>query len=301
MRDVQTEAGSRTAVLVCQGRAAADGRLAVGRFSDPVAARLLTPDELATVERARSDENPKGWRERVAVEWMRACAELMAPRTVVIDDAVRSAGHPQLVLLGAGLDSRPWRLTELRDRAVFLVDHPATQADAHRRSEGLVPTAGRLVLVPVDLGRGELGEALTTAGHDPGLPTTWVWEGVVPYLTADAVEATAQALAARSAPGSTLVVNYAAREWLTRAGLRVAGLLHRLTGLENPWAAEPWRSLWTPRSLAALLARCGFRVRSDEDLLAVAARIGSPTTRGRSLRSSRVAVAEREARSERRE
>ena len=46
---------SRTAVFVCQGRAVADGRLAVGRFEDPVAAQLLRPEELADVELARSE------------------------------------------------------------------------------------------------------------------------------------------------------------------------------------------------------------------------------------------------------
>ena len=41
---------SRTAVLVCQGRAAAHDRIAVGRFSDPVAMSLLDDDERIVVE-----------------------------------------------------------------------------------------------------------------------------------------------------------------------------------------------------------------------------------------------------------
>ena len=59
---------SRTAVLVCQGRAVADGRLAVGRFDDPVARALLRDDELAAVERARTGVARRagriGWRSR---------------------------------------------------------------------------------------------------------------------------------------------------------------------------------------------------------------------------------------------
>lgn len=56
---------SRTAVLVCQARAVADDRLAIGRFSDPVAAHLLRDGERAAVDRARSGTTPDTWRERM--------------------------------------------------------------------------------------------------------------------------------------------------------------------------------------------------------------------------------------------
>src|SRR4051794_6175063 len=99
---------SRTAVLVCQGRATADGRLAVGRFADPVAAQVLRPDELATVRAAREDAGAglKG-RDRLVLESVRACAQIVVPRTVMIDqavtDAVRADAGTQVVVLGAGL------------------------------------------------------------------------------------------------------------------------------------------------------------------------------------------------------
>ena len=49
---------SSTAVLVCQGRASADGRYAVGTFSDPVARELLDPTDRALVDRVRADLVP---------------------------------------------------------------------------------------------------------------------------------------------------------------------------------------------------------------------------------------------------
>src|SRR3954447_17707882 len=61
MRPVETERASRTAVLVCQGRACADGRTAVGSFSDPVAVRLLRDDERRPVEQARAATSPSDW------------------------------------------------------------------------------------------------------------------------------------------------------------------------------------------------------------------------------------------------
>ena len=122
---MKDQAASRTAVLVCQGRAAADGRLAVGVFSDPVAARLLRPDELVPVEQVRRGEQPPGTRERMRYEWVRAVAAVVVPRTVAVDQAVTAAGAPQLVVVGAGLDSRAWRLPVLASSTVYLVDHPA--------------------------------------------------------------------------------------------------------------------------------------------------------------------------------
>lgn len=143
-----TRAASRSAVLVCQGRAVAHGRVAPGRFDDPIAMALLHDDERYPLERARGGVAPKGWADRVELKLMAANAKGTAVRTVAIDDAVRARTNPQLVVLGA-------------------------------------------------------------AGHRADVPTTWIWEGVVPYLAPADVEATTRAVAERSAAGSRLVVHYA--------------------------------------------------------------------------------------------
>jgi methyltransferase (TIGR00027 family) len=200
-------AASSTAVLVCQGRAAADGRYASDRFSDPVAWRLLDPGERVVVEQARTGRPPDGGRDRMAYELVRRTGLLMVPRTIAIDDAVRAHGAGQVVVLGAGLDSRAWRMPELAAATVLEVDHPASQQDKQRRVADLQPTAAAVVPVAVDLEHQRLTPALERAGFDRSRPTTWVWEGVVPYLSAEAVEATAAQVADLAAPGSLLVVN----------------------------------------------------------------------------------------------
>lgn len=298
---MESGGASRTAVFVCQGRAAAHGRLAVGRFDDPIAEHLLRADELvpvAAVRAATADtERPagNGAAERMRVEGVRAVSEVVVPRTVVIDDAVEeavvTAGLRQVVLVGAGLDTRPWRLDSLADATVFSVDHPASQADARDRASGLVAVAGRLVFVPVDLATARLDEALAAAGHDSTAPTVWVWEGVVPYLERPDVEGTVRAMAARSAPGSMLVVNYQTPSVVATLGRWFATAIARVFRIEAVTADEPWRSLWTPDDLAHLLARHGFITQQDVDLLQVAKEIGSPTTHTRSRRNGRVAVA----------
>ena len=284
---------SRTAVLVCQGRAAAHGRLAPGRFDDPVATLLLSPAELVPVEAVRGGTTPASPGERLAAESVRACSEVVVPRTVAIDDALRVAGHRQVVLVGAGLDSRPWRLDVLRHALVLSLDHPATQADLLERSAGLQAVAGRLEHVPVDLTEQGVDEVLASSPHDPALPTTWVWEGVVPYLTPAEVAATVAAMTARSAAGSVLVVNYQSPSRVAALGRRIAGLAARLSGQPNPLAGEPWRSTWSPERMSELLGRHGFSVTSDGDLLEIGGGLGSPSTHRVSLANGRVATAVR--------
>jgi methyltransferase (TIGR00027 family) len=290
---MQPREASRTAVLVCQGRAAADGRWATSRFQDPIARRLLRADELVPVDQTRADELPSDWRQRMAVESVRACAEVMVPRTVAVDDAIESAGHKQVVIVGAGLDSRPYRLPTLGEVVVYAVDHPASQAEARERSAGLPVLARDLVRVPADLSVGELDRALSMAGHDVSRPTTWVWEGVVPYLTRDEVQATVHTIANRSATGSQLVVAYQDRSFVTVVGRHLSRLLTRLLRLDNPLAAEPWRSLWTPATMGGLLRRYGFTVGSDIDLRTIAERLASPVTHARSLTNGRIVLADR--------
>ncbi|MFE9450052.1 class I SAM-dependent methyltransferase [Streptomyces sp. NPDC006739] len=204
---METDRASRTAVMVRQGRAAAHGRLAEGRFADPVALELLRADERVAVRHVRDGAPPKGWGERVAYETVGATAEVMVPRTVAIDDAVRARPAPQLVIVGAVLDDRAWRLPEPADVEVFEVDHPASQRDERGRVAGLEPLARSVRFVPVDFTRERLDTALASAGHRPETATTWIREGVVPYLSRADVTATVEAIVGRSAPGSCLVVN----------------------------------------------------------------------------------------------
>jgi methyltransferase (TIGR00027 family) len=275
-------------VQVCQGRAVAHGRLGVGRFDDPTAWALLRDDERPRVELARAEVVPAGWGQRMDAGLLRLQAESMTARTVAIDDAVRAAASPQLVIVGAGLDGRAWRMHDLADVAVFEVDHPASQRDKHDRAAGLAPTAASLRFVAVDLAVAPLGPALAGAGHDEAVPTTWVLEGLVPYLTRQQAAATVAAVAARSAPGSRLVVHYQVRSaWAAFGRLLARSFLH-LSRREDPMADEPRRSSWTRASVRALLIDAGLDVTDDITLRSLADELDLPT---RQLRTSGIALA----------
>jgi methyltransferase (TIGR00027 family) len=129
-----------------------------------------------------------------------------------MDDALReelAAGIGQLVVLGAGLDSRAYRFDELTGRVrTFEVDLPATQTakiEIIKRIFGVPPD--HVVYVPIDFNTEDLRK-LFSAGYDPKIKTLFLWEGVTYYLAADAVDRTLAFVAGNSAPGSSIVFDY---------------------------------------------------------------------------------------------
>jgi len=274
---------SQTAVMVAAARAAAHGRTAGVDFQDPTALALLPDEARRRVEDFRSGVAPKDARGRMARAFMDRRAKMMVARTVAIDEAVRAAASPQVVILGAGLDGRAWRMSELRDATVFEVDHPDSQREKQSRAAALQRTAREVRFVPVDFTRDRLDDALAAAGHDPARPTTWVWEGVVMYLERPAIEATMAVIQRRSPPGSHLIVMYTMRSLL----LPLIGFFLRRVG-------EPLRSLFTPDQMRALLAQYGFAVVRDDGLPAIAARLSAALARDtRVMKHMRVVTANR--------
>jgi methyltransferase (TIGR00027 family) len=273
---------SQTAVLVCAARAMAHSTGVVGAFSDPTALELLPESARAMVEAHRAGP-PKTLRARFRYEFMVARAAMMAVRTVVVDEAVREAAAPQVVILGAGLDGRAWRMHELGSAIVYEVDHPDTQRDKRTRAGSLAQQAREVKFVAVDFTKDDLGDRLAAAGHDPTQPTTWIWEGVVMYLTPPEVEATLRVVAARSAPGRRLAIVY----------MGPGGWIVPLVGLVVRRLGEPFRSRYRASEMRELLARHGFEVQRDESLPASAARVAPAIEKtSRRLRHMRTVIAD---------
>jgi len=253
---MKTNRPSRTAHFVALGRAMADiGLSRVPDFHDPTARFFL--DEKAKRTLANVDRQTRAGNGGFRLEFTRGMADMMALRTVAIDRAVRAAitaGATQLVILGAGYDGRAWRMSELAGVKVFEVDRPASQKEKIARVADLRAPIGSVKFVPIDFERESLENVLEQAGHDRSAPTCWIWEGVVMYLTQEAIRSTLAAIAGRSVSGSTLIVNYHTphRGFIGRLLLRLIG--------------EPQISSWTPEQMAADLEAVGFRVREDSGM-----------------------------------
>ncbi|HET7539219.1 MAG TPA: class I SAM-dependent methyltransferase [Polyangiaceae bacterium] len=259
---------SQTAVMVAAARAAAHGRTAVTAFADPTALSLLPADARQRVEQHLAGVPPKGLRERLERKLLVGRVKMMVPRTVAIDAAIREAASPQLVILGAGLDGRAWRMPELANTTVFEVDHPDSQRRKRERVASLQLAARELRFVPVDFTRDRLEDALAAAGHDPTQATTWVWEGVVMYLERADIEATLGVVQARSAPGSQLAILYTSPSLVRAAAGFALGLI-----------GEPFRSAFSAEQMRTLLAGFGFSVVHDHDLAYIATRLGTDSSR----------------------
>ena len=274
---------SETAALVCMGRAIAHGRTTAAGFSDPTALALLSAEQQAEVERIRQGPRPKNWRARFRYEHLARESQMMVARTVAIDADLRDAAVPQVVILGAGLDGRAWRMRELVKAVVFEVDHPDSQQQKLQRVAPLTLEAREVRFVPLDFRRGDLAQALEAAGHDPRLPTAWIWEGVVMYLNRDEIEATLSTVEARSAPGSRLIVAYHQPALML---LLLAVIVRRL--------GEPIRTVLTPEQMRKLLARYGFSTRWDRDLPAIGSELSAEIGRAtRLMRHLRIVSADR--------
>ncbi|HKO90670.1 MAG TPA: class I SAM-dependent methyltransferase, partial [Polyangiaceae bacterium] len=270
-------------VYVCAARALAHGATPVARFSDPTALALLPEAARARVERLRAAGPPESFRQRLARGPLDTRSKMMVVRTVAIDDAVRAASAPQLVILGAGLDGRAWRMQELREVTVFEVDHPDSQREKQALVGRLEKVAREVRFVPIDFTRDSLDAALAAAGHDPARATTWIWEGVVMYLAQSAIEATLDVVQKRSAPDSQLIVVYHSPARI----LKLVGLVLRFVG-------EPLRSVFSAEQLRELLARSGFDVSADSDLPTLGSALSADIAHAtRHLKHMRIATARR--------
>jgi methyltransferase (TIGR00027 family) len=257
---MRAKRASRTSSLVTMMRAFGnEGITEVRDFKDPTAyAMLPLPWKLLTrvaLRRLRS----KG---RSHLYYSNGHFDMVPLRTRVLDEAWRTwatahAGARQLVLLGAGLDGRAYRLPDLGETTPFEVDHPATQALKRKRAQGLRLLAGKHVYVPVNFEADSLATALARAGLDRTAPSFWIWEGVMPYLTREAQVATLAAIATSSSPGSRLAMTY-----VEPGDGKDIAQTRRLV----KFLGEPFVGLRTRAELAEMLNAAGFDVVEDSGI-----------------------------------
>lgn len=123
--------------------------------------------------------------------------------------AEATAGLEQIVILGAGFDTRAYRIPQIAAVRVFEVDHPVTQAQKRQALKGVVdPLPANVRFVGVDFETDDLGERLRTAGYREDVRTLFVWQGVSMYLTATGIDRTLAFVAEHSAKGSVVVFDY---------------------------------------------------------------------------------------------
>jgi len=184
-------------------------------------------------------------------------------RTRLIDDTITaSLGAPtdQLVILGAGFDSRAYRLPGMRRTTVFEVDHPNTQATKRRVLEhALLAEPTHVRFVATDFNQRGLDSAMAAAGYSESVRTFFLWEGVTNYLTEAAVDATLR-WCSRASPGSLLLFTYVHSNVLARPS-EFIGTERLFASLEKVGERLTWGI--EPKKLPAFLAERGLSLESD--------------------------------------
>ena len=243
---------SRTALAAATHRAAHQVLEHGLLFKDPLALTILGLDADDVARDAQAHPLRRGMRVFIAARSNFAEAALKA--------GVEQRGVAQLVVLGAGLDTFAYR-NPLADRLkVFEVDHPATQAWKRRRlGEAGIAVPRDVVYAPVDFERDALLDGLAASGFDPGQRTFFMWLGVVPYLTGEAVRATLAAIGGLPG-GAEVVFDYADPPAALTPEARAA---HQDRADRVAALGEPWLSYFEPPELAAILTTLGFATIED--------------------------------------
>lgn len=118
-------------------------------------------------------------------------------------------GLGQLVILGAGYDTRDIRIEGAMKINVFEVDHPATQAvkvEKIKKIFGSLPD--HVVYVPADLVIDDLGQRLLEKGYDVSKKTLFLMEGLLYYLPPKTVDEILSFIVRISGKGSSILFDY---------------------------------------------------------------------------------------------
>ncbi|MEZ4287165.1 MAG: class I SAM-dependent methyltransferase [Polyangiales bacterium] len=185
----------------------------------------------------------------------------VALRQAIIDTWIeRTADFDQVVILGAGLDERAWRLPHLAGKTVFEIDHPATQAYKRRKADRLPKPLANIRFVDVDFERQLFAEELIHHGFDPSASSLILWEGVTMYLHREVVLETFRTIASLGTGPRRLITSYMVKNSLPFGALgRVV-----ITNVFK-YGGESLRASFEPAELHDLLKSMGYDVVDDSD------------------------------------
>jgi len=218
-------------------------------LADPLALPILGADP----------KDVEANRERHSKPYLIKARTLAVMRSRYTDDELAASierGVTQYVVLGAGLDTSPYRPGHVAEKLqTFEIDHPDTQQwKLERLRAAKIRTRENVRHVPIDFERQSLGEGLEQNGFDRNQPAFFSWLGVIYYLQRESGLETFRYIAALPA-GSQVVLDFmlddtsldeTRRESVRKASDYVASI------------GEPWLTRYAPDDLEQTLHDIGF-------------------------------------------
>ena len=179
-------------------------------FSDPYAIRFVNPEMLENMAKNPVETQKKS--EELEKLFPGVHNSIIA-RVRYFDDYVEKLvdeGLEQLVILGAGYDTRAYRIEGLKENVkVFEVDHLNTQSFKIQKVKEIFGSVlDHVVYVPVDFDTQKLGERLLESGYSKFKKTLFIMEGLVMYIPPDAVDETLSFIVNNSGKGSAVIFDY---------------------------------------------------------------------------------------------
>ncbi len=187
-------------------------------------------------------------------------ANIVFSRSRRFDDLIAShaSSAAQLVVLGAGLDTRAYGPLADTKMTVFELDKRATQLSKREALKRAKLRSDHVHFVEVDFSDANWIEALTASSYDPSLKTIFLWEGVTLYLSEAEVLSTLAAINANAAPGSLVALDFYAKRFLNIGQKGTAAKALEATGerfrFGLDFTADP------QAVLSAFVASTGYRL-----------------------------------------
>jgi methyltransferase (TIGR00027 family) len=219
----------------------------------PLALRLATGGTLLAYR--RTGYVPRIY--RYPYEGEPPIAHESAARTTFFDAALdrHRAGIGQLVVLGAGYDTRAYRMP--KGIRCFEIDRPGTQELKRRMlRKARLDTMGT-TFVPADFLTEDWLDKLVDSGFDPAEPTFFLWEAVTMYLDRAAVEGTLRKIAG-TAGGSAVAFDYFNADLLESPSLFMRYARAMLNAIGEPFTFGIPSPSPASEHVAAFLASCGL-------------------------------------------
>ncbi|MCH5586116.1 class I SAM-dependent methyltransferase [Shimazuella sp. AN120528] len=176
-----------------------------------------------------------------------------------IDDFLKKCllqDFDQIVILGAGFDTRAYRIDGIEKTQVFEVDHPATQKVKLQKLKNIInPLPKNVMFVSVDFNTQNLRERLLQNGYLENKKTLFIWQGVTVYLNPEGVDSTLSFIADHSSSGSAVIFDYYYRETLQDKDNVHVKSIHR----SAKWTGENYIFGIEEGTIDQFLADRGFR------------------------------------------
>lgn len=231
-------------------------------FTDPYAIHFLTPAHRLLCSLALLPPAERLFYDLIQRRIPGALASGLA-RTRLIDDLLETTlqqGAGQVIILGAGFDTRNLRLTNLQDLPIIEIDHPDTaRRKLHTLSRHIKTLPKNTRYLSIDFNSQSLEDLFRQQSIDLSIPTTLIWEGVTNYLQKEAVDAVF-ALARKFAKGSFVIFTYIDKQVLENPTLYYGAmrLIKDLDAIE-----ERWTFGFRPEELPGYLADFGLQLLKD--------------------------------------